>query len=258
MNNRNLCLFFFVLLILPKLSFSDDFPTRRTVKTLTISDTDNPFVLSSDIAIDKNRNVLYVPSNRTHKIQSYDTTGKFLFDFGVDETDGKLDKIKGLWVDGAGKIFVVSSGNNQVFVFDSQGSFLFKFKTETYAMDVVSNSLGDIYVSINDLSNAKIMVYDSEGKYKYSLKKIPISDDKKIEFGAPVWLSITSDDHLLVADALSQRIYVFDIKGKLITYFGGLGDTVGKFYSVSGVAVDNKNRIYVIQTPKQRFDDKHY
>ncbi len=226
---------------------STDFPTRRTKKILTIKDPKKPFRGAYDIAIDLNTDTIYVPNNKTRKIQAYDTDGKFIFEFGESKEENVVLKdIRGLWVDPSGKIFVVSQGNNKVFIYDSQGNFLLKIDIPANGWDVVTNSFGDIFVSINKFAEGGLVIYDSEGKYKFTIKKIVLETGEKYNFGDPVWLGVTSNDHVFLTDGFSQIIYIFDVKGRILHKFGGTGDVVGKFFAVAGIAVDYKNRVYIM------------
>lgn len=241
--------FIFVFLLIfyfaPQSANSTEFPVRKAKKVLVISNKDNPFKGAYDIAIDQNTDTIYVRAK--NKIQAYDTTGSFLFEFGDANTpDYILSNILGLWVDPAGKIYVVSRGNDSVAVFNPQGDFLFKFKTEHSPWDVITNSYGDIIVSINNFGSSHIQIFDNEGKYKYSIKKIVVNANQKFDFGNPLYLGATSDDRIFVTDDFHVKVLVFDIKGKLVNNFGGRGDVTGKFFSVTGLCVDSKNRVYVV------------
>ncbi|MBI4651687.1 NHL repeat-containing protein, partial [Candidatus Desantisbacteria bacterium] len=226
--------------------YADNFPIRRTKKVLNITSPTYPITsIVSDIAVDQNTNVLYVSNYKFNKIQAYDTAGGLLFEFGGEDEDSTLKYIMGLWVDSSGKIFVVSQGNNKVCVFNPQGNLLLKFPTEHNAYDVITNSFGDILISINDTGKSRILIYDNEGKYKFAIRKVTTGDGKKFDLGSPTWLGITTDDNLFVVDKIPCKVYIFDAKGRLTKSFGGRGDTAGSFFSMGGISVDNKNRVYV-------------
>lgn len=249
-NKLIITIFFFTNILLVGFLFSkiyaDNLSVRRTKKILNITSPTYPITaIVSDIAIDQNTDILYVSNYKFNKIQAYDTSGGLLFEFGGENEDAALKYIMGLWVDSSGKIFVLSQGNSKVCIFNSQGALLLTFPTEHNAYDVVTNSSGDIFISINDAGKSRILVYDNEGKYKFAIRKITTNDGKKFDLGSPTWLGITSDDYLFVVDKIPCKVYIFDTKGRFVKSFGGRGDIAGSFFSMGGISVDNKNRIYV-------------
>ncbi|MBI5416605.1 NHL repeat-containing protein [Candidatus Poribacteria bacterium] len=226
-------------------AYSDNVRVRKSKFVTTISSVKKPFN-AYDVAVDKNTDTIYIPNNATKNIEAYDIEGRLVLEIGEQQGSVSLQDMRGIWVDNTGNVYVVSQGAKQIYVFNSRGDLMLKFPTEDHAWDIVTNSLGDILVSINEFGKGRILIYNNEGKYKYAIKKIVLDENKKYDFGDPVWMTITSDDRLFVTDAFHQMIFIFDIKGKAIGIFGGAGDIVGKFFAVSGISVDNKNRIYVV------------
>ncbi|MEK6683404.1 MAG: 6-bladed beta-propeller, partial [Nitrospirota bacterium] len=58
--------------------------------------------------------------------------------------------------------------------------------------------------------------------------------------------------HIFVVDGLYDTVQIFNRQGELLMNFGETGGTEGDFYLPAGIAIDNRNRIYVADTYNQR------
>ena len=61
----------------------------------------------------------------------------------------------------------------------------------------------------------------------------------------PKGVSVDSEDHIYVVDALLGVVQIFDRQGQLLYYFGERGSRLGEFQLPSGLFIDKSDRIYV-------------
>ncbi|RMF32351.1 MAG: 6-bladed beta-propeller, partial [Candidatus Nitrosothermus koennekii] len=91
------------------------------------SSDDIEFNEPTGIAVD-NKDRIIVADTYNHRIQVFDSNGKFLFKFGSKgDEDGEFDDPEGIAADSNDRIIVADTYNHRIQVFDSNGKFLFKF-----------------------------------------------------------------------------------------------------------------------------------
>jgi len=129
--------------------------------------------LSSPFAVcTNNRGDFLIVDSRNHRIQVFDSRGRFLFKFGTKGSGrGQLNISCGLAIDRArGRIIVADAGNNRIQIFDSKGSPLSAFGSKgsgerqfdrpwSVAVDEAGN------FAVADFDNHRIQVFDSDGVF---------------------------------------------------------------------------------------------
>jgi sugar lactone lactonase YvrE len=68
----------------------------------------------------------------------------------------------------------------------------------------------------------------------------------------PKAVSVDSEGHIYVVDALFGMVQVFDREGQLLYSFGGQGTGLGEFQLPTGLAIDQNDRVYVVDSYNQR------
>lgn len=165
----------------------------------------------------------------------------FLFAIYAYGPNDYLNKPHGVATDEDGNIYVADTDNKRILVFDSSGNPLRKFgDMNNFAAPTgisVAPDNKDVYVADRLLNTIYIISND--------LKKT-----KKVFYiHAP-----------LTVNALKSKVYIStfgpvmitDRKGKMIKKFGTRGREAGNFDFPNGIAIDNKENIYISDTNNLR------
>lgn len=149
-------------------------------------------------------------------------------------------------------VYITDTNHKQVQVFDSTGTFIFKFGKQgtgegqfQFPYGIAGDKDGNIYVS--DLYNGKISIFTSKGKF---IKYFQVAN-KADDFKGPGGLRIYKNK-LYVTDIPKKAVSVFDLKGKKlleITTASSKDDTLN---SPNAVTIDSDKNIYVSDTGNQR------
>jgi DNA-binding beta-propeller fold protein YncE len=123
------------------------------------------------VAVDDQRDHVYLSDDWRNTISVFDTSGKFLRKWGeAGSGDGQLFRPAGLAVEKNGNIIVVDSGNNRLQVFTPDGKFLGKCGGPgngdgqfNQPWGITLDKDGNIYVA--DWKNHRIQKLSPEGKF---------------------------------------------------------------------------------------------
>ena len=149
--------------------------------------------------------------------------------------------------------FYVADGylNTRVVKFDKDGRYLTSWgepgnqPNETrpgYFNNVhgvtVDPATREVYV--NDRRNRRIQIFDENGEFirMWSLASSPQGIDLH-------FVHIDADRRLWVFDQVSQQLAQFDLEGRLIYAWGGLGSWPGALFGVHGISVDQEQNLYL-------------
>jgi sugar lactone lactonase YvrE len=124
------------------------------------------------IALDASNNI-YVTNLNFPEVSKFDSTGKYLFSFGMAGS-GNGEFVAGfqdgIAVNSAGDIYVVDSGNNRVQVFDAKGTYLSQFGSYgmgngqfRYPSALALDAEGNVFVT--DVQNSRVEKFDHNGTY---------------------------------------------------------------------------------------------
>jgi len=244
-----------------KFDSTGNFLFKFGVRGVGPSDFQNP----SAIAVTSTGNIL-VMNDFLDTIAIFDSTGTFLSSFGgkcdtntgtgcdtsapgaIVAGDGQFNDPFEFNVDSSDNIYVVDSRNERVQVFDSTGSFLFKFGSQgsgagqfVFPFSVsVDPTSGNIVVTDND---PKIQVYDSSGSFLFDFGGgTGIADGK---LNQPADIFINSSGEIYIADTGNNRIQIFDSAGTHLQSIGKRSLADAHFNEPLGVDVDSSGNIYV-------------
>lgn len=163
-------------------------------------------------------------------------------------------------IDGAGKIYVVDSGNHQILVFAPDGKYLLAFGSEGRAEDALSYPVGITttmsgLILVADRGNKKIRVFNSDGILQKTIGT---------KFGenryTPIDVAVDSKGKrmFVTTSAPFHQILVLDADGKLQSIWGSAGSNNGEFRFPATIAVNPEDdEIYlvdVLNTRVQAFD----
>jgi 6-bladed beta-propeller len=142
--------------------------------------------------------------------------------------------------------FFVSDGytNTRVVKFDKNGKFVMtwgergnqpnetrpNYMNTVHAISIDKNR--KIYIS--DRANSRIQVFDENGKFL----------DVWPNVRRPYSFLLTEDQHLWVADGITQKFTKFDLTGKLLYSWGTFGAFPGGFWGVHQFHTDGEGNLY--------------
>lgn len=165
----------------------------------------------SGIAIDEDRERIYVSNTRNHRIDVFDLKGEYLYKIGEVGIDPRGENIK-----------------------ESAGKFFFP----TY---LALDKEGNLYVV--DTMNCRVQILDPRGKVQ---KIIGSCGNKPRQFARPKGIALDNENHIYVIDSAFNNIQIFDRDGRLLLVLGGSGHQPGYFDLPAGIYIDNDDKIYVV------------
>ena len=185
-------------------------------------------------------------------ILEFNQAGVLVGSFGTD----MFVQPHGMTIDRDGNIWVTDSQTKdgkggQVFKFSPEGKVLMTLgkagvaeeTSESFAgpSDVVVAPNGDIFVTDGHVANAngRVVKFSKDGKFIKSWGSTHGSGPG--EMNQPHSIAMDSRGRLFVADRSNSRIDIFDQDGKLL-------DTWKQFGRPSGVFIDKKDIIYVVDS----------
>ena len=178
----------------------------------------------------------YIPSS-----QKYSQLSK------VDSED--MVSPVGVAFDDESRLYVSDSALAKVFVFDSQGVYLFAIETAgerrlKRPTGIAFNSDNKILYVIDTLSH-KVDAFDKNGLLLFSFGDRANGNG---QFNFPTHIFWSLPGRIYVTDAMNFRIQIFDSSGRFLTAFGHQGDGSGDFAVPKGVAADKDSVIYVVDS----------
>jgi DNA-binding beta-propeller fold protein YncE len=160
------------------------------------------------IAIDRQRNRLYVTDAKQGRIAVFDTGSlKFLRYFGGPSKPGSHDN----------------------------GTF-------SGPTNVAVDRKGMIYVA--DTGNCRVQILDSTGNF---VRAFGAQGDRPGSFIRPKGIAVDSEGHVYVADAEFNNFQILTAEGQPLLAVGILGTDPGQFALVAGLYIDSKDRIYTTE-----------
>jgi DNA-binding beta-propeller fold protein YncE len=212
------------------------------------------------IALDGEGNV-YVADVKARKIFIYDSLGLYLRELG---DNGELVRPTGVAVNSAGtRVYVVDSGGidtalHRVMVYNKEGHKLFTIGergTGNGQFNLPSLAAvgpdGTLYVL--DAGNFRVQAFDADGKF---LRKWGKPGNGAGDLARPRGIAVDMDGNVYVTDAAFGNVQVFNAQGQLLLPMGNIGDNdeKGVYALMGGVAVDETNRVYLLDQVFNKLD----
>jgi peptidylamidoglycolate lyase len=215
---------------------------------------ENRFLEPHGLRIDAHDNV-WVTDRALQQVFKFSHEGKLLLTIGTERVAGvdatHFDKPTDIAFASDGSIYVSDGyGNNRVAKFSSDGKFLFDWGHKGQDLgefdlphSVAVDAQGNVYVA--DRSNARIQVFDSNGKF--------LKAWKSPELGRPWSLTIGPDNLLYVVDGGDLKpappdrgqILKLDLSGKILAKWSRFGNYDGQIYWGHDLTVGKDGAVYV-------------
>ncbi len=208
---------------------------------------DGEFDGVSGLVFDADDNLLLV-DHRNHRIQRFTKDGQFIEKWGAyGDGDGEFDLPWGITIAPDGYVYVADWRNDRIQKFTPNGEFVAKFGSSGSGdgqfdrpSGLAVDSEGNMYVA--DWGNQRVQALDAEGRFLTKLR-----GDAELGDWAVEYLNANADE----LDARSRFVPVFDVdvddpnevSARIETYF----------WDPVRVALDDRERIYVLETSRHRF-----
>ena len=215
---------------------------------------ENRFLEPHGLRVDRNDNV-WVTDRALQQVFKFSHDGKLLLTLGTERTPGldgthfNLPADIGFAPDGS--IYVSDGyGNNRIAKFSPEGKFLLDWGRKgtdagefNLPHSVTVDAQGLVYVA--DRSNARIQVFDANGKF--------LKMWKSEELGRPWSLTIGPDNLLYMVDGGDLRpappdrgqLLKLDLFGKILAKWSRFGNYDGQIYWGHDLAVGKDGAVYV-------------
>jgi uncharacterized protein (TIGR03663 family) len=213
------------------------------------------------IAVDQSGNV-YVADTWNHRIQKFDSNGKFLTMWGTNgDTRGiaNVDPLlfygpRAIAIDAQGNLLVTDTGNKRVLKFSPTGEPLAQYGgfgagngQFSEPVGIAIDQQGNIFVA--DTWNQRIQKFDSNFNY---ITQWPVSGwDSQTVVNKP-YLAVDPEGNVFASDPEGSRIIKFSNDGQLLAVFGVRGTDLSSFNLPTGLAFDAQGNLYVADSGNQR------
>jgi DNA-binding beta-propeller fold protein YncE len=209
----------------------------------------------------KEINKPYGAAIRDHKLYICDTEYGAVLVADLKERTMKMFSARGqgtlkvplnLAIDAAGNFYVADSGRNQVVIFDQDQKYVAAIgKLGEMKPRDVAVSADRIYIA--DLQNQNVQVYDKATRnLLFTIPRGPDAKNATAQLHMPTNLALDEKGRLYVSDTGAFQVQVYDAaNGSYLRSVGGMGDNLGQFARVKGIAVDRDCRLYAVDALSQ-------
>jgi DNA-binding beta-propeller fold protein YncE len=189
---------------------------------------------------------IFVSEPRRNRVRVLSATGQMIMNYMVERP-------LAVGLDAEGHVLVGSG--TRVDAFQETGGIAYSLGIGegefAKSNDLAYSPHGRIYVS--DSPNHQVKVYGSSGTHLFNFGSEG-SNDGEFNFPTGIALNIARNE-IYVADQGNYRIQIFDLNGNFLRTFGQFpyqagGDWVfeGTFTRIQGLAIDDNDRVYVVDS----------
>ena len=217
---------------------------------------DGMFATPHGLAVDSRDNV-WVTDVGHHQVFKFSHDGKLLLTVGAKDVPGldgnHFNKPTDVAVTPEGDFYVSDGyGNSRVAKFSAEGEFLFDWGTKGdqpgefdlphgIALDPAKRDR--VYVA--DRSNARVQIFDGNGKFLYQWKSAELGRPWDVFVGPDGNVYVMDGGDLKPAPPDRGRVVILNPQGKILGEFGSFGSYDGQFYWGHAVAVAKNGDVYV-------------
>lgn len=154
-------------------------------------------------------------------------------------------------IDADGAFYIADSGREQVVVLDKDEKFLSALgKTGEMKPRDVAVSKDRLFVA--DLLSRTVRVYDKKDySYQFSIPRPEDRTNDQRRLFTPTNLAVDSKGRIYVADTGASTVMIYEPDGKFLRKVGGVGDSLGQFARLKGIALDRTDRLYAVDAMSQ-------
>ena len=196
------------------------------------------------------RNGLWaVVDHSNHCVYIFDDNDQLVRKFGSNgSNNGQFSLPVGVAFDSYNHLYVAEYGNHRVQKFDTNGNYLLQFGSRGASDGQLNHPYGvtvhDDKVYIADSNNKRISVFQTNGKFCISFG----SD----QLGGPRDVTVSANNHLLVADYSNSCIYTYTLDGHYVEKFGTPGSGRGQLDRPYSLTTDLNGFIIVADSDNHR------
>ena len=192
----------------------------------------------------------YITDQMNHRVQKFTKDGKFLLKWGeYGDSDGQFNMPWGLNFDSDGFVYVADWRNDRIQKFTPDGEFIFSFGTPGNAEGQLNRPScvlidNDGYIYIGDWGNERVQVMDPEGGFVSLLR-----GQATLSIWARRFIDSNPDEK---RTRLASNLYP-NLQEQFTTPFHISSQTEPYFFGITSLHFDNQNRLYVVESSRQRF-----
>jgi len=199
---------------------------------------------------------IWVSDTLNNRVQWFDQDGKLLRTVGT-EGSGPLqfNQPGEIVIDGDGTAYILDSGNGRIQVVNRDGNFVRQLGSPGDAVGQLNFPIGitldaeQTHVLTVELYKARVQSFAVDGSDARSL-----SESWEVA-GRPAVLchvAVGLDNSAYVTDDALNRVTKFSLDGRIIKQWGRLGTEAGEFYHPQGIAVDEEDRVWILDYGNHR------
>lgn len=197
------------------------------------------------VAVTPDGERIYVTeSDGERMIRAFDRDGKPLFAFAPPDSNPPTRAPVYVTLDRSGQVYVTDRTRHAVDVYDAGGNYKRSLKELTSdGWSPLGLRFVDQTLYLTDVTDKKhrVLVQDTKGKLVLNFGR---EGQKPDELWFPNSALVDQRNRILVSDSNNGRVQVFDKSGKLV-------NTLAGFSLPRGLALDEDQRLYVVDTVGQ-------
>jgi sugar lactone lactonase YvrE len=206
------------------------------------------------IAVDA-EGFVYVADVWNHRIQKFDSEGKFITKwgfFGQGLNPGELYGPRDIVINQYGNLLITDTGNKRILMYSPDGELITQFGTGGYLEGqfdepvglAISPVTGELFVA--DTWNQRLQVWEAfEGDFFIYRTSWDIFGWYGQTLENKPYLAVDEFGRIYAADPEGGRVLVFSPDGEALGYWGSFDFGPQGFGLVSGLATDGKGGIWI-------------